>query len=382
MTETAQTSNNSQTARRRILSLDGGGIRGVFALEILERMEKLLRDHTGNQEMVLADHFDFIGGTSTGAIIAAFLSWGESVKQVKKMYVERSQEMFQPSPLRELLKGRYRAEGLSTFLREFFVEDDGSPARLGTSKLRTLLMIVLRNATMGSAWPLTNNRGAKYNQRELLDNGELNPDCNLNIPLWQMIRGSTAAPFFFPPQPIKVGNGKPFQFIDGGLTPHNNPSVMAFLQATQSCYALNWPTGVDNLLLVSVGTCRTRTKINPRLRSRLPILRYLAGVTPGLIQGIALHQDMMCRVMGRCLHGESIDSEVGDMVYSNPPDIKYGHELFTYLRYDKLLSPALIHQTEKTLRTRFTMDNLRLMPFLQEQGAEYAKEHVVIEHLL
>ncbi len=384
MTEAAPHTNDPHKAsrRHRILSLDGGGIRGVFALEILEQMESLLRVHSGNPQLVLADHFDFIGGTSTGAIIATFLAWGEPVARVKEMYAERSKEMFQRSPFKEILKGRYQEEGLAKFLMGFFAEDNQTPAKLGSRKLRTLLMVVLRNATKGSAWPLTNNRDAKYNQHELLDDGTDNPDSNLNIPLWQVIRGSTAAPFFFPPETIKIGKGKPFQFVDGGLTPHNNPSVMAFLQATQPCYRLNWPTGADKLLLVSVGNGRIRSKINPRLRTRLPILRHLAGVAPGLIEGMALHQDMLCRIMGRCLHGESIDSEVGDLLYSDLHNTKTGPDLFTYLRYDKLLSPGLIHQVEKSLRTRFRMDKLQLMPFLQEQGKEYALENVVVEHLL
>ncbi|MEM6916215.1 MAG: patatin-like phospholipase family protein, partial [Verrucomicrobiota bacterium] len=67
---------------KRILSLDGGGIRGVFTIAILERIEALLREHYKDSKpgLVLADYFDFIGGTSTGAIIAALLSKGLSVR--------------------------------------------------------------------------------------------------------------------------------------------------------------------------------------------------------------------------------------------------------------------------------------------------------------
>ena len=56
---------------KRILALDGGGIRGILTVQFLKRIEKLVRDRTGDNSAVLADYFDLIGGTSTGAIIAS-----------------------------------------------------------------------------------------------------------------------------------------------------------------------------------------------------------------------------------------------------------------------------------------------------------------------
>ena len=60
---------------KRLLAIDGGGIRGVIALDLLARIEAELRAETGRPDMVLADFFDYIAGTSTGAIIATALSW-------------------------------------------------------------------------------------------------------------------------------------------------------------------------------------------------------------------------------------------------------------------------------------------------------------------
>jgi len=61
---------------KRILALDGGGIRGIFTLEVLLRMQQLLREHYGSPKLKLVEHFDFFAGTSTGAIIATCLCWG------------------------------------------------------------------------------------------------------------------------------------------------------------------------------------------------------------------------------------------------------------------------------------------------------------------
>ena len=66
-------------SRKRILTLDGGGIRGLFSIEVLARIEELLREHCGNPKLVLADHFQMIARTSTGAIIGTFLSCGGEV---------------------------------------------------------------------------------------------------------------------------------------------------------------------------------------------------------------------------------------------------------------------------------------------------------------
>jgi len=120
---------------KRILALDGGGIRGVFTLEILLRMQTLLREHYGAPEMVLADHFDLFAGTSTGAIIATSLCWGMSVEAILDLYVKYGRTMFTPvswaRPFKRLLIARYEAKPLSEFLQRLFSEDEEGkvPAR-------------------------------------------------------------------------------------------------------------------------------------------------------------------------------------------------------------------------------------------------------------
>src|SRR6185295_11893027 len=114
----------------------------------------------------------------------------------------------------------------------------------------TLLLIVTRNATTDSAWPLSSNPHALYNR-----NGR--DYQNLLFPLWQVVRASTAAPVFFPPEVIamqgKEGR-KEFVFVDGGTTAYNNPAFLAYKMATEPRYCLGWSTGEKNLLVVSVGT--------------------------------------------------------------------------------------------------------------------------------
>jgi putative intracellular protease/amidase len=80
-------------------------------------------------------------------------------------------------------------------------------------------------------------------------------DCNLNVPLWKLLRASTAAPTFFPPERIDYGK-RQFLFVDGGVTPFLNPALIAVLTATLPQYCLAWPAGRETLHGVSVATGR------------------------------------------------------------------------------------------------------------------------------
>ncbi len=87
-------------------------------------------------------------------------------------------------------------------------------------------------------------------------------DCNLDLPLWQLVRASTAAPTYFPPEdrhPHRRGQPR-FVFVDGGVTMYNNPAFQLFLMATVEPYKLGWPTGEDKMLLVSIGTGVSRQR--------------------------------------------------------------------------------------------------------------------------
>jgi hypothetical protein len=361
---------------KRILSLDGGGIRGVFSLEVLLRIEALLREHFKAPNLILADHFDFFAGTSTGAIIAAALSWGMTVEEILEFYVRHGTTMFQHKPwyrpLRRFLVSRYEAKPLSDMLRSIFSEDGKGevPALLDSKRLKTLLLVVLRNHTTGSAWPITNNPLAMYNESTL-------PDCNLKVPLWKLVRASTAAPVFFDPEEIMLGDRR-HVFVDGSITPYNNPALIAALMAILPCYRLAWETGPDKIRLISVGTLRfslAAADINVR---SMWVGYNAAQIPSALIQGIALEQDYLCRCLGQCIHGEELDSEIGNLEGVALP----GRSWFSYVRYNRSYmrqeAKELLRQNPQLAR----LDAVHAVPLLREIGRTYAQEHVRIEHLL
>ncbi|MGO9641195.1 MAG: patatin-like phospholipase family protein [Candidatus Acidiferrales bacterium] len=361
---------------KHILSLDGGGIRGVFSLEILLRIETLLREHHKDPKLVLADHFDFMAGTSTGAIIATCLSWGMPVEGILGLYVQHATTMFQPMPwyrpLRRLLVSRYEAKPLSDLLRRTFSEDGKGevPALLDTKRLKTLLLVVVRNHTTGSAWPITNNPAAKYNQLGL-------PDCNLKIPLWKVVRASTAAPVYFDPEEITLGDRR-HVFVDGSITPYNNPALIAALTAILPCYRLEWETGLDKIRLISVGTVRFSLAAAGKNVRRMWVGYNAPRIPLALIQGIGLEQDYLCRCLGQCLHGEELDSEVGNLEGVALP----GRNWFSYVRYNKSYLGQAAEKLLKEHPQLAKIDAVHAVPLLRELGRTYAQEHVRIEHLI
>src|SRR6476659_7626659 len=125
---------------RRLLACDGGGIRGIISIEILAKIEAELRALSGKPDLVLSDYFDYVAGTSTGAIIATLVSLGFGVGEIRDFYVKSGAEMFQPAWLWERLHTKFNDDNLTRMLKEV----TGAETTLGSDKLRTLLMIVLR----------------------------------------------------------------------------------------------------------------------------------------------------------------------------------------------------------------------------------------------
>lgn len=354
---------------KRLLSIDGGGIRGVIALEILDKLQWDLRRSTGRPELVLADVFDYIAGTSTGAIIAAGLSTGMATDQLMGLYVDRGAEMFRRSGWTDRIRHSYDKEALEIILKDQL----GHGTTLGSDSLRTLLLVVLRNATTDSPWPVSNNPRAQFNDRNLAD-------CNLDLPLWQLVRASTAAPTYFEPEVITLGE-RDFVFVDGGLTPYNNPAFQLFTMATLDKYRLGWPTGEENLMLVSVGTANSAFA-RPGLEADDMHLLYHATATPGaLMQSAAVQQDLLCRTLGRCRWGAPLDAELGDLLDSCG---LIEDRLLSYVRYDQPLSRSALDDMglgQIRLGDVMAIDNIGAIDKMREIGKAIAQSAVDVKHL-
>jgi patatin-like phospholipase len=347
---------------KRLLALDGGGIRGVLTLSILRSLEEHLQQRHGD-DLVLAGYFDYIAGTSTGAIIATALALGKPVSEVQEMYRNLSGKIFSKRFLPLRLRSIYRDGPLARELESFF----GEGRTLGDPELRSLLLMVLHNTGTDSPWLMSNCTRAKYNRADRYL--KTPPDRNLDLQLSPLVRASAAAPVFFPPQELCIGSNT-FVFQDGGITPYNNPALILFLLATLPEYGLGWPAGADKLLLVSVGT-GSSAAVHPNLLAREVNLVFNAkNLSSVFMNGASMVQDMLCRSLARTSAGAEIDREFGSRVGI---DGVGGQSLFTYARYNADLSEAgLLAQgiTDESLRRSLRkLDRVDRIPDLEALGS-------------
>jgi uncharacterized protein len=228
-------------APKRILALDGGGIRGVLTLEYLEVIEALLRQRRNDRNLLLCDYFDLIGGTSTGSIIAAGLACGMPVKDIKTLYYGLGAQVFVPTGL-GYVAPKFQAQALEAALARAL----GADTTLDSDRIRTGLMVMTKRLDTGSPWPLNNCGRGRYAAQD----GALR--------LSQVVRASTAAPTYFDPERITIssrdGSAVEGEFVDGGVSPFNDPALQLLMLAALQGHGFRWPTGRNELLLISVGT--------------------------------------------------------------------------------------------------------------------------------
>ncbi|MFZ5504349.1 MAG: patatin-like phospholipase family protein [Pseudomonadota bacterium] len=368
---------------KKILACDGGGILGLMSVEILAKLEDDLRARFGKgPEFVLADYFDFVCGTSTGAIIAACISCGMSMSRIRQFYKDSGEQMFDKAFLLRRLNYKYNDEPLAKLLQTELSNALGEDATLGSPGLRTLLMMVMRNASTDSPWPISNNPWAKYNHLA-------RKDCNLRLPLWQLVRASTAAPTFFPPEVITLAEGTPdaytFVFVDGGVTTYNNPAFLAFQMATAAPYAVNWATGADKMLIVSVGTGGAAKAQLDLQADDMHILYNARNLPCALMNAAAAGWDMACRMLGDCRFGGRIEREIGNML-SEPGQAPNwtGEKLFSYVRYDPDVTPEGLTSLGLpgiSAKAMLEMDSVKHIPDIQQVGQAFAQRHVSLDHL-
>lgn len=225
----------------QILSIDGGGIKGVFAASLLAEFEQ-------NLGHPIADHFDMIVGTSTGGIIALGLGLGLSAREILDFYESKGPAIFAGRRRRGLRRwlfaAKYSPQPLHNALTSAFGE------RLMGESL-TRLVIPSLNLETGEVHVFK----TAHHERFLRDYQVRAVDVAL---------ATAAAPTFFPTHAL--GSGEPL--IDGGMWA-NNPMGMA---AVEAIGLLEWPRGKVRLL----GIGCTESPISAAARGFQGILPYWA----------------------------------------------------------------------------------------------------------
>ncbi len=358
---------------RRMLALDGGGIRGILTLQVLQEIETKLRAHYNQPDLRLCQFFDYVSGTSTGAIIAAGIARGLSVAEIMSFYQAFGEVVFTRRRWK-IWNALYQNGPLELKLKEVYDE----ASTLHPEHLQTLLLVVTRNATTDSAWPVTSNPAAKYNDTT-------RPDCNLNVPLWKLVRASTAAPVYFPPEVIQWEEGnddKAFVFVDGGTTTYNNPAFLMARMAIEPAYKLGWKSGERNLLVVSLGTGSAATLGAGIDDPESNLASSAVNTLSSLMSQAAYDQDVNARTVGRCTAGDHIDNEVGDLIPRDRNGVPLSLDQdqnrdFIYARYNATLTDKWLGERglgDITAADVSALDSVEAMPDLTRIGKNVAQD--------
>jgi patatin-like phospholipase/acyl hydrolase len=210
----------SQISKFQILSLDGGGIKGLFSAAVLAHLENDLN-------IKVTDHFDLIVGTSTGGLIAIALSIGMSPKEIVQFYVQNGQLIF-PQSIFSNLKRTFSAKYISKNL-EFAVRECFGDRKLSDCSKR--LVIPSYNIGEDDVYLFK----TPHHKRLTRD---------WKVPLWKVAMATSAAPTYFPAF-CQVDH---IRLVDGGVWA-NNPTIVGIVEAISML-----KTPLESIKVFSLGT--------------------------------------------------------------------------------------------------------------------------------
>ena len=199
---------------KKILSIDGGGIKGIFAASFLTEIEE-------KNQIRICDYFDLIAGTSTGGIIAAGLACGIPAKKILQIYIDKGMDIFPKQRRFAVFRTKYDSKVLENELSDVFKD----------KCIKTCLTRLLI-----PAFNISENKTRVFKTPHTPD---LYYDKNLK--LVDCILATTAAPLYFKPHSMDGG-----VFIDGGVGA-NNPALIALIEGISR---LNW--SLDDISMLSI----------------------------------------------------------------------------------------------------------------------------------
>lgn len=313
---------------RRILALSGGGVRGIVEVAFLEAVEAAYRRRLG-PETRLCDVFDLVGGTSTGALIATAVSLGHPIERIRDFYLNRAAQFFRKRRWWQFGRAPlFDCDGLEAEFRQ-----DVGDIALGDPALKTLLAIVTKRIDTGSTWIVNNIPTAPYFE----DPPDGSYRGNRHFKLARLLRATTAAPLYFSQELIELHeDGLHGVFVDGGMTPYNDPSLALLQLAGMRVFGLKWPFDPEKLFVLSVGAGRARHRLPGDVAARMRPYRVLPTALRGLMFENEQHSLTMMEWMGTSPVPSHINSEVGTLEHDTLGD----RPLFSYLRLDLPLDPG------------------------------------------
>jgi hypothetical protein len=264
---------NGEVKTIKVLSIDGGGIRGIIPAVILGEMQKRLGKDLHNA-------FDLIAGTSTGGIIALGIGTAcnsgrpYSPDELVNLYVQNGPAIFRKSlftPLKELFSPKYSPDALEETLARFFQHTEFKSA---------LTPLLISSYDLQAQLPF------------FFKSHRIAADPSWNWPVTAIARATSAAPTFFPPLHLTKGN-QDYALVDGGVFV-NNPAMAAYAEAC----AL-YPQ-FAKFKVVSVGTGDRQDRIAYAAAKGWGLTGWARQIVPVFMDSVSEAVDYQLSVMPSC----------------------------------------------------------------------------------
>lgn len=200
---------------KKILAIDGGGIKGVYAASFLTEIE----EHCGGS---VCDYFDMLLGTSTGAIIAAALAVRIPAKKILNLYLEKGKDVF-PKKRWKFFRGKYNAGPLKNELMQIFGD-----AEMRDASTRLLIPTYNLSTDAVQIFKTPHASDLRFDRKRKI---------------YDILLATTAAPIYFSPHKMTGGI-----YMDGGVGA-NNPSLIGLVEGITRC---QWEK--DEIMILNIGS--------------------------------------------------------------------------------------------------------------------------------
>jgi hypothetical protein len=266
---------NGEAKSIKVLSIDGGGIRGIIPATILGEMQRRLG---GN----LCNFFDLIAGTSTGGIIAVGIGTAchgggpYSPDELVNLYVQNGAAIFKKNlltPEKELFAPKYSPAALEATLAQFFQNTELKSA---------LTPLLISSYDLQAQLPF------------FFKSHRIAGDAAWNWPVTSVARATSAAPTYFPPLHLAKGN-EDYALVDGGVFV-NNPAMAAYAEAR----AL-YPDSA-RFVIVAVGTGDRQDRIAYTEAKDWGLLGWAKQLVPVFMDSVSEAVDYQLGFMPGCTY--------------------------------------------------------------------------------
>ncbi|TAF67763.1 MAG: patatin [Cytophagales bacterium] len=273
----------------RILSIDGGGIRGILAGQILVSLEERIRQRTGNPNAKIAEYFDLIAGTSTGGILACICLAPDpqnptkplySAQEAVQLYMKNGKKIFTQSTWHKIrtlfgiIEERFPSRGMEEVLKDY----------LGDLELKDLVKPCLI-----TSYDIEQGKPNFFSQHKA------RKDPNRNFLVREVARATSAAPTYFELALATSKTNIAFPLIDGGVFA-NNPTLCAYAEARQLDFGLGREKpSAREMFIFSLGTGTTDKSYKYKKVKKWGVLEWIKPLIDIMMDGVSQTVDYQLR---------------------------------------------------------------------------------------